>query len=791
MSIKKTTLATMILLSLTACHHHTRHVENPADPKLRNQVTQLTNQLKAQENKTQTTQNNLSDVESKLNKALAAQKAAEDKLKNTPNNAQLQKDLTNAKNEVAKLQNQLKKEVDAVQEKNKTVADLEKKLADTNPTLSREEVLAKAVAVGLPSGWATELADDMQNKPLADVQRKIDLTVKSRTLRLLAMSYGLDNQAARAFQRANMEKSFDEAEAILAKQQEEREKAQREEWEKQQAEWNKRNELYNKLSGIGVYGSEADEFVNTYLNSDEQETALNRLIAEKEEASRLENKRNNLRDQFYDVVRLSYGELANTFVEQYLNATEDEIETKLTELKEIKDILEAKFNGTSLPYSIQDQFLADNLFKTATEQDKALADLSAKNEAIISQAMAKGLDQTEARNFAYSYFNNTDAERATALERVAQEKVQRENSRAELTAMAEEAGLFEGYFPFGNSNYYGQLDGFVSNNLGKSKAAAKIALDNLLKDPEVKKGILAKYAKELGFELYQYYGIDIGEIIDQLSTQELSEAKAELVKRKEITSLISEANVYRGSSSYEFIRAFVSNYLKQDISVAVAEVERLKQRYEFVKIYLAKFNIDLAKNSSYLANIDYHLEDNEAQLNDWIGITKGQIVNINHNDYSYGDYSSDTTKIYAQEYSTVVGRDTSMANGYDGSLTITTIEGTETKVLPQEGRANYVGKAFIGIGANTNDEGSLSYDVNFTERKGSGTITGIERYGDVLLNEAPIVNVGIAGTATSSSETGNYELKFYGPNAEEVAGKASFGEGKDIGFGGTRGEIQK
>lgn len=115
-----------------------------------------------------------------------------------------------------------------------------------------------------------------------------------------------------------------------------------------------------------------------------------------------------------------------------------------------------------------------------------------------------------------------------------------------------------------------------------------------------------------------------------------------------------------------------------------------------------------------------------------------------------------------------------------------TIKGTPTEVLPTAGKATYSGAAFDG-----QNQGVLSYSVNFNERTGEGNITGLGE--TVVLNKGNITNIdhdnkidgshlqgyGIKG----SSNKGAYELGFFGANAEEIVGTVNDGE---IGFAGSR-----
>ena len=161
---------------------------------------------------------------------------------------------------------------------------------------------------------------------------------------------------------------------------------------------------------------------------------------------------------------------------------------------------------------------------------------------------------------------------------------------------------------------------------------------------------------------------------------------------------------------------------------------------------------------------------------------------ITQNNYKYG------TVVYNQKYSIVTGNyefGTQSVNGTNyriDSLTVSA-KGLQTKpeAIPTEGKATYSGKAFVS----DLYQGNLSYDVNFANRTGSGVIRDLGIYDDIQLEEGTISKDGISAVATQGSDQGNYDLKFFGKNAEEIGGKVSL-DGKDaVGFGGTRGEIQK
>ncbi|MGX2970451.1 factor H binding protein domain-containing protein [Ursidibacter arcticus] len=182
--------------------------------------------------------------------------------------------------------------------------------------------------------------------------------------------------------------------------------------------------------------------------------------------------------------------------------------------------------------------------------------------------------------------------------------------------------------------------------------------------------------------------------------------------------------------------------------------------------------------------------------------------------------------IYKQTYSTVVAaatKDSSLNDDtYSPRFRVNGIlTDGEVNTLPNEGSATYTGKAF-----QADQLGTLTYNVNFKERTGSGKLSGFDKLADITLEKGNIENiqmrvndrnnVDIQGIKSDASmidgTTGKYELGFFGPDAKEIAGevyifkhldnsfksngrsaqKYGYNErGTMFGFGGTRGEIQK
>ncbi|MGP5316196.1 Slam-dependent surface lipoprotein, partial [Psychrobacter faecalis] len=195
----------------------------------------------------------------------------------------------------------------------------------------------------------------------------------------------------------------------------------------------------------------------------------------------------------------------------------------------------------------------------------------------------------------------------------------------------------------------------------------------------------------------------------------------------------------------------------------------------------------------YQAKGEYH--NNPAYALGEVTATRGGTSSSCINNYC-SKFNSHSL-VYNQPYSVVIGEYTSKQDGYRFSESSNiSVQGlkTEELAIPTLGKATYSGKAFTRDGnylqtGGLGYQGTLSYDVNFENRTGAGSITGL---GDTVeLQQGTISGTGISAIAQQGYKNGNYLLDFYGKKAEEIAGKVIF-DGKDtIGFGGTRGEISK
>lgn len=177
------------------------------------------------------------------------------------------------------------------------------------------------------------------------------------------------------------------------------------------------------------------------------------------------------------------------------------------------------------------------------------------------------------------------------------------------------------------------------------------------------------------------------------------------------------------------------------------------------------------------------------------GTVAGERGSITRNSKAY---------IFQQDYSLVAGIHNvdMVANGQREEIDEVhfAIKGDPTKNLPTTGTFNYAGTGMVATSAGMS-QGKFSYDVDFVEKTGSGSISGLSNSSDIILergkikpmthknevDSSRISGYGIAGSASNGTYGGNYELGFFGSNAEEVAGALELGNGDAYGiFGGTK-----
>lgn len=460
--------------------------------------------------------------------------------------------------------------------------------------------------------------------------------------------------------------------------------------------------------------------------------------------------------------------------------------------------------------------------KNYTDKESAVQDLNnyiaekakrkTKIDELINLAKEKGLDDWEAQNFANA---NVDNDKANALENLNQLAAEKEKQKAEqekerLQADKEQKihELVEKY----KNTYFPNLYNFnpwefSEKNKDKSLEEVQTELDKI-KTHREEIAELAKILKDLKLNDYS-----IAQFIDENTFLSFEEAQANLDKKVTETINILKNSIYNdpsyGGTPLDKSLGFLA---KEDLVTKkdpIIENDRETDRFTTTTTYSDIYN---QKYSVVTGN--YHKQDAEYKEFEYY--------------YEDGDDRNASPRYrYVNRARTTENYDVNDARGFK----------TPVDKFPTEGKATYNGVAF-----DAKKQGELTYTVNFAERKGSGEITGLDHIGDITLQEADLYksasegNMKIKGYAVANDwqneggVTGNYNVDFFGPNAEEIAGKITLSQGQykfvnnrgpfapdkhinesvittgqpingnsystptnsfDIGFGGTRGEIQK
>lgn len=449
----------------------------------------------------------------------------------------------------------------------------------------------------------------------------------------------------------------------------------------------------------------------------------------------------------------------------------DRLKTQLSQAQNEKQTAEDKLKQA-------EQLSAQDL---NNEARTLLNDKRTERENLINELTAlakqKGLEEWEARSFAYA---NVDNDKANALENLNQLVAEKEKHRLQAEKEQKIRDLVEQY----RNNYFSDAS---------------------------------------QYDFYQALGDYQGKSLDEVK-QELDNLKSNL---DEIAELAKPLADYDENADNYFIRnnAFVS-------------IEQAKQNLEKEKNRIIEYKKKL-----------YSLDSSGNRLGEIIpeGFTAKYDLHTKQESIIEGDFETgkkDVTRyldIYNQKYSVVVGNYVNDAGKETYKIKDPVVwefkdsyRGIETKSnnFSTEGRATYEGVAF-----DAKAQGKLSYTVDFAQRTGSGKITGLEHIGNITLEEGKILKLsdkdamGVQGKAIANDWNdvdGKYIARFFGPQGEEIAGKATLDQANyepegginsskqirdvtlhsegigsnyrgghyrqdpfDIGFGGTRGEIQK
>ena len=826
MKLKNVTLAAALLAVLTGCGSSGGGSNNSA-PNAEinnNQATQAQiEQQKAEVEK----------LKQQLYQAQNTQKQAEDKLKVTENSskadvATAQKNLAGAQAKLANIQQNLAQAEKNLAENKTNQASLQKQLSQAQQAVEQAK-LAKENSEKVLNQQLKSKENDVAQAKKSLEDAKAQLSTAQENLNKLQNR--LDNlptnqkefdkqftQAQKALEDAKQAKL--DAETNLNKQIADRNADLAKVQENLTASNNKLAQAEKELKAAqaSIQQSNADKTsLETQLN-----TAKQNLQAAKQEQAKVQESFNqqlagkeaNLAKAQQDLTA-SNNKLAQAEKElkaaqasiQQSNSDKSLIETQLNQAK--KDLEAAQKSKEEAEKTLKDQLVEkEQLLNTAQKEkndayDKLQAALEAKQKAekalADKNALEQPLDKARTLEFALNGgLNNQDAQDFS--ERY------KDKSKSELQEI---------------------LNGWHKHirllNLARDQAGNFGFYDNESRE---------KFAKEFAKENKDKTVDEAYEVLNEkLKQHNAGLEKERLEHEKQVNALVDIAKE-QGLSEDDarYLASSNSNLTYEDFS------KLLEKRSELVD--LAK-QLGLSEQDIRYHNFNQSLEESKLQVEKQaidkakrvFGLEKipeGEISETAPNEsVAYNTKYINSDYIYNQKYSVVVmSHSKQIGENHISEYTLSQgnrATGLQTlnNAIPSEGSARYVGKAF-----NADNKGSLQYDVDFSNRTGQGEIIGINEIGTVQLNKGNFQVGTVSNTVKIQSSAqlaeqpdikGYYTVDFFGKNAEEVAGvatlqkttqgnngvnyiadykypeniKTNYGSNFQIGFGGTRGEIQK
>ena len=726
------------------------------------------------------------DAETNLNKQLADRNA---------DLAKVQENLTASNNKLAQAEKELKVAQVSIQQSNADKTSLETQLNTAKQNLQA----AKQEQAKAQESFNQQLASKEAN--LAKAQQ--DLTSSNNKL---AQAEKELKAAQASAQQINSDKSLIETQLNQAKK--DLEAAQK---SKEEAEKTLKDQLAEKGQLLNTAQKEKNDAYDKLQAALDAKQKAEKALADK---NALEQPLDKARTLEFALNGGLNNEDADEFAKRYQGKSKSELQ----------DILNGWHKHIRLLDLARDQAINFGLYSTE-EREKFAHEFAKKNK-------DKTIDE------AYEILNKKLKQHNAELEK---EREEQEKQIAALANIAKTQGLSEDdarIFANNNPNlspdeFKNQLQAKTTELVNQAKAfgldeeiANKFARENINNSGYTLESNLNKLKVDLFTNLANnssLSGNNARSLINMNGNTALSTNDfKKLLKASELIMKGNESS-YLSDEKVEFIKRYL-NLSDAEIANKVQkrnEFENLLSEYYGDSMFSDSdretfINKNAEKNKEeqiiaianiYKKNIFYVDEDTPVDKIINTPVSSSKIGNTHH------EYDS---KLYNQKYSVVkIGHSKTIHDGFDSNNIEERIDlqngGLQTKEnsLPIEGKATYTGKAF-----NYGNNGDLIYNVDFSSRKGSGKITGFDEFGTITLEEAPLQvrqiskTVGIQGGVVYEKQVfsgytgyedkrGGYGVDFYGPNAEEIGGSIglhyhySENSRSQIGFGGTRGEIQK
>ena len=719
------------------------------------------------------------DAETNLNKQIADRNA---------DLAKAQQDLTASNNKLAQAEKELKAAQASIQQSNADKTSLETQLNTAKQNLQA----AKQEQAKAQESFNQQLAGKEAN--LAKAQQ--DLTASNNKL---AQAEKELKAAQASTQQSNSDKSLIEIQLNQAKK--DLEAAQK---SKEEAEKTLKDQLVEKEQLLNTAQKEKNDAYDKLQAALDAKQKAEKALADK---NALEQPLDKARTLEFALNGGLNNQDAQDFSERYKDKSKSELQDILNGWHKHIRLLDLArdqagyfgFYDNESRETFAKEFAKENKDKTIDEAyevlNKKLKQHNAELEkerlehekqvnALVDIAKAQGLSDSNAQNFANTFANNN--------QNLSQDefKSQLQAKMTELVNQAKAVGLDENVAnQFAKENVNNSGDSLeynlnqlkvnlfteLANNSGLSQSNVYNLIhmngNTLLSTDDFKKLIKASVLIMKGTENDYLGDYEVAFIKKYLSLSD-AEIEAKIQKRKDLNHLLNEYNTYGDGS---FLNENIDKNRDEQLLAIADKIKGNGGKYPVNEISVTPMHV--SKNSS-----------SRQETNKKIYNQPYSIVQMN--------YRKETSDGYSLRSSEYVNVDTQGVN-------------TKEHSFPTEGKATYTGKAF-----NYGNDGNLIYNVDFTARKGSGKITGFEQFGAITLKEAPIQvkqlskDVGISGGSATTEKTvlkdtawqtngGLYSVNFYGPKAEEIGGIISLSGSLEhqaetnIGFGGTRGEIQK
>ena len=719
------------------------------------------------------------DAETNLNKQIADRNA---------DLAKAQQDLTASNNKLAQVEKELKAAQASIQQSNADKTSLETQLNTAKQNLQA----AKQEQAKAQESFNQQLAGKEAN--LAKAQQ--DLTASNNKL---AQAEKELKAAQASTQQSNSDKSLIEIQLNQAKK--DLEAAQK---SKEEAEKTLKDQLVEKEQLLNTAQKEKNDAYDKLQAALDAKQKAEKALADK---NALEQPLDKARTLEFALNGGLNNQDAQDFSERYKDKSKSELQDILNGWHKHIRLLDLArdqagyfgFYDNESRETFAKEFAKENKDKTIDEAyevlNKKLKQHNAELEkerlehekqvnALVDIAKAQGLSDSNAQNFANTFANNN--------QNLSQDefKSQLQAKMTELVNQAKAVGLDENVAnQFAKENVNNSGDSLeynlnqlkvnlfteLANNSGLSQSNVYNLIhmngNTLLSTDDFKKLIKASVLIMKGTENDYLGDYEVAFIKKYLSLSD-AEIEAKIQKRKDLNHLLNEYNTYGDGS---FLNENIDKNRDEQLLAIADKIKGNGGKYPVNEISVTPMHV--SKNSS-----------SRQETNKKIYNQPYSIVQMN--------YRKETSDGYSLRSSEYVNVDTQGVN-------------TKEHSFPTEGKATYTGKAF-----NYGNDGNLIYNVDFTARKGSGKITGFEQFGAITLKEAPIQvkqlskDVGISGGSATTEKTvlkdtawqtngGLYSVNFYGPKAEEIGGIISLSGSLEhqaetnIGFGGTRGEIQK